>query len=127
MPDLFENPMGLDGFEFVEFASPEPGVLEPVFHALGFEAVARHRSKKVTLYRQGGINFVLNEEPKSHAAYFAQEHGPCAAGMAFRVKDCAPSRTSVPWNWAPNPSRYRPARWSCACLRSRVSAARRCT
>ena len=87
MPDLFENPMGLDGFEFVEFASPEPGVLEPVFHALGFEAVARHRSKKVTLYRQGGINFILNEEPKSHADYFAQEHGPCAAGMAFRVRD----------------------------------------
>ena len=54
----------------------EPGVLEPVFHALGFEPVARHRSKKVTLYRQGGINFILNEEPKSHAAYFAQEHGP---------------------------------------------------
>ena len=71
MPDLFENPMGLDGFEFVEFASPEPGVLEPVFHALGFEAVARHRSKNVTLYRQGGINFILNEEPQSHAAYFA--------------------------------------------------------
>jgi 4-hydroxyphenylpyruvate dioxygenase len=87
MPDLFENPMGLDGFEFVEFASPEPGILEPVFHALGFEAVARHRSKKVTLYRQGGINFILNEEPKSHAMYFALEHGPCAAGMAFRVKD----------------------------------------
>jgi 4-hydroxyphenylpyruvate dioxygenase len=87
MPDLFDNPMGLDGFEFVEFASPEPGVLEPVFHTLGFEAVARHRSKRVTLYRQGGINFILNEEPKSHAYYFAQEHGPCAAGMAFRVKD----------------------------------------
>jgi 4-hydroxyphenylpyruvate dioxygenase len=87
MPDLYENPMGLDGFEFVEFASPEPGVLEPVFHALGFEAVARHRSKNVTLYRQGGINFILNEEAKSHAMYFALEHGPCAAGMAFRVKD----------------------------------------
>ena len=87
MTDLFENPMGLDGFEFVEFASPEPGVLEPVFHVLGFEAVARHRSKKVTLYRQGGINFILNEEPNSLAAYFAQEHGPSACGMAFRVKD----------------------------------------
>jgi 4-hydroxyphenylpyruvate dioxygenase len=87
MTDLFENPMGLDGFEFVEFASPTPGVLEPVFHLLGFEAVARHRSKKVTLYRQGGINFVLNEEPGSQASYFAQEHGPCACGMAFRVKD----------------------------------------
>ena len=71
MPDLFENPMGLDGFEFVEFASPEPGVLEPVFHALGFEAVARHRSKRVTLYRQGGINFILNEEPKLARYYLA--------------------------------------------------------
>jgi len=87
MPDIFDNPMGLDGFEFVEFASPERGVLEPVFHLLGFEAVARHRSKNVTLYRQGDINFILNEEPDSHAAYFAQEHGPSACGMAFRVKD----------------------------------------
>ena len=87
MSDKNENPMGLDGFEFVEFASPEPGVLEPVFNMLGFEAVARHRSKNVTLYRQGNINFVLNEEPNSRAAYFAQEHGPSACGMAFRVKD----------------------------------------
>jgi len=87
MTEPFENPMGLDGFEFVEFASPRPGVLEPVFQALGFEPVARHRSKKVTLYRQGGINFILNEEPKSLAAYFAQEHGPSACGMAFRVRD----------------------------------------
>ena len=71
----------------VEFASPTPGVLEPVFHLLGFEAVARHRSKNVTLYRQGDINFILNEEPNSRAAFFAQEHGPSACGMAFRVKD----------------------------------------
>ena len=62
MADSFENPMGLDGFEFVEFASPMPGVLEPVFALLGFTAVARHRSKKVTLYRQGDINFILNDE-----------------------------------------------------------------
>ncbi len=87
MNDLFDNPMGLDGFEFVEFASPEAGVLEPVFDALGFAAVARHRSKDVTLYRQGDINFILNNEPHSHAYYFAQEHGPSACGMAFRVKD----------------------------------------
>ncbi len=87
MADLFENPMGLDGFEFVEFASPEPGVLEPVFDLLGFTLVARHRSKNVDLYRQGGINFILNKEPKSYAAYFTEEHGPCASGMAFRVKD----------------------------------------
>ncbi len=87
MTDLYANPMGLDGFEFVEFASPEAGILEPVFAALGFTAVARHRSKNVTLYRQGDINFILNDEPKSHAYYFAQEHGPCACGMAFRVRD----------------------------------------
>ncbi len=87
MGDLFDNPMGLDGFEFVEFASPQPGVLEPVFELMGFSPVARHHSKAVTLYRQGDINFILNEEPDSRAAYFAQEHGPCACGMAFRVKD----------------------------------------
>ncbi|WP_323141819.1 4-hydroxyphenylpyruvate dioxygenase [Massilia phyllosphaerae] len=87
MADLFENPMGLMGFEFVEFASPTPGVLEPVFEALGFTKVAVHRSKDVALYRQGEINFIINNEPKSHAAYFAAEHGPSACGMAFRVKD----------------------------------------
>ena len=87
MPDLFDNPMGLDGFEFVEFASPTPGVLEPVFELMGFTLVARHRTKDVVLYRQGGINFIINSEPNSYAAYFAEEHGPSACGMAFRVKD----------------------------------------
>jgi 4-hydroxyphenylpyruvate dioxygenase len=86
-PDLFENPMGLDGFEFVEFASPEPGVLEPVFELMGFSKVANHRSKDVVLYRQGNINFIINHEPGSHAAYFAEEHGPSACGLAFRVRD----------------------------------------
>jgi 4-hydroxyphenylpyruvate dioxygenase len=87
MTDLYENPMGLDGFEFVEFASPEPGVLEPVFDLLGFTAVAKHRSKDVILYRQGDINFIINKEPGSYVSYFAEEHGPCACGMAFRVAD----------------------------------------
>jgi len=95
MADHCENPAGLDGFEFVEFASPEPGVLEPVFEMLGFSAVAQHRSKDVTLYRQGNINFVLNKEPHSLAAYFAEEHGPCACGMAFRVAD-----SHVAYSWA---------------------------
>ncbi len=85
--DLFENPMGLNGFEFVEFASPKAGLLEPVFKKLGFTKIASHRSKDVDLYRQGDINFVVNSEPTSHAAYFAQEHGPCACGLAFRVHD----------------------------------------
>jgi 4-hydroxyphenylpyruvate dioxygenase len=83
----FDNPMGLDGFEFVEFASPQSDVLESVFDVLGFTRVATHRSKDVDLYRQGGINFVLNREPGSRAAWFADEHGPGACGMAFRVKD----------------------------------------
>lgn len=87
MADLFENPMGLDGFEFVEFTAPEKGMLEPVFEAMGFTKVARHRSKDVELWRQGDINFITNYEPASHAYYYAQEHGPSACGMAFRVKD----------------------------------------
>jgi 4-hydroxyphenylpyruvate dioxygenase len=87
MADLFDNPMGLMGFEFVEFASPVPGLLEPLFEKLGFTLVARHRSKDVVLFRQGGINFIVNREPKSQAAYFAAEHGPSACGLAFRVKD----------------------------------------
>jgi 4-hydroxyphenylpyruvate dioxygenase len=87
MADLFENPMGLMGFEFVEFASPAPNVLEPVFEKLGFSKVALHRSKDVALYRQGDINFIVNSEPKSAAAYFAAEHGPSACAMAFRVRD----------------------------------------
>lgn len=87
MTDLFDNPMGLMGFEFVEFASPTPGVVEPVFERLGFSLVAQHRSKDVVLYRQGDINFIVNREPASVASYFAAEHGPSACGMAFRVRD----------------------------------------
>jgi 4-hydroxyphenylpyruvate dioxygenase len=87
MSDLFENPMGLMGFEFVEFASPTPNLLEPLFEKMGFSLVARHRSKDVLLYRQGDINFIVNREPRSLAAYFAAEHGPSACGLAFRVRD----------------------------------------
>jgi 4-hydroxyphenylpyruvate dioxygenase len=87
MPDLFENPLGLDGFEFIEFSAPEKGLLEPVFERMGFSRIARHRSKDVDLWRQGEINLIANYEPKSPAAYFAAEHGPSACGMAFRVKN----------------------------------------
>lgn len=87
MTDLFDNPMGLDGFEFVEFSAPERGVLEPVLQMMGFTHIANHRSKAVLLYRQGDINFIINYEPDSYAYYFAREHGPSACGMAFRVKD----------------------------------------
>jgi 4-hydroxyphenylpyruvate dioxygenase len=87
MTDLFENPIGLDGFEFVEFSAPEKGMLEPVFEAMGFTKVARHRSKDVELWRQGEINFITNYEPHSPAWFFSREHGPSACGMGFRVRD----------------------------------------
>lgn len=89
MPDIFDNPMGLNGFEFVEFAAAERGILEPIFEMLGFTQVAKHRSKDVDLWRQGDINFITNYEKNSPASYFAEEHGPCACGMAFRVANSA--------------------------------------
>ncbi len=89
MTDLFDNPLGLDGFEFVEFTASDKGLLEPVFAVMGFTHIASHRSKDVHLWRQGEINLIANYEPRSPSAYFAAEHGPSACGMAFRVKDAA--------------------------------------
>src|ERR671932_1331563 len=88
-PDLWDNPMGTDGFEFVEYTGPDVAALGQLFETLGFAAVARHRSKDVTLWRQGDINFVLNAEPDSFAQAFARVHGPSVCAMAFRVKDAA--------------------------------------
>jgi 4-hydroxyphenylpyruvate dioxygenase len=82
-----DNPMGTDGLEFIEYAHPEPEKLRDLFGMLGFREVARHRSKAVTLWRQGDINFVVNAERDSFAADFAARHGPCACAMAFRVAD----------------------------------------
>jgi 4-hydroxyphenylpyruvate dioxygenase len=81
------NPMGTDGFEFVEFTHPDPMALDALFRIMGFSPVARHRSKNVTLYRQGGINFIVNAEKNSFAKSFAEKHGPSAPAMAFRVVD----------------------------------------
>jgi len=81
------NPMGTDGFEFVEFSSAHPAELATLFRQLGFVAIARHRSKDVTLYRQGDVNFLINAEPNSFAQNFTEHHGPCACAMAFRVGD----------------------------------------
>ncbi len=82
-----DNPAGTDGFEFVEFAHPEPEKLDATFRQMGFVPVAKHRSKNITLYRQGDINYLLNAEPGSHAAAFVDQHGPCAPAMAWRVVD----------------------------------------
>ncbi len=82
-----DNPMGTDGFECLEFFSPEPEKLARDFQALGFVRVAKHRSKAIDLYQQGDIHFLLTQEPNSHAAQFSKTHGACVAAMGFRVKD----------------------------------------
>ncbi|WP_181708785.1 4-hydroxyphenylpyruvate dioxygenase [Chthonobacter rhizosphaerae] len=82
-----DNPAGTDGFEFVEFAHPEPEQLEALFRRMGYTPVARHRTKAITLWRQGDITYVVNAEPGSHAMRFVEEHGPCAPSMAWRVVD----------------------------------------
>jgi 4-hydroxyphenylpyruvate dioxygenase len=81
------NPMRTDGFEFVEYAAPDPQLLRRLFESMGLPVVARHRSKNVTLHRQGDINFIINAEHDSFAQGFARAHGPCACAMAFRVAD----------------------------------------
>jgi len=83
----FANPMGTDGFEFVEYAAPDPELLRGLFTKMGFPAVAHHKRKNVTLHRQGDCNFIINAEPGSFAEDFAAIHGPCACAMAFRVQD----------------------------------------
>jgi 4-hydroxyphenylpyruvate dioxygenase len=87
--DRFDNPLGTDGFEFVEFTSPDPQALAGVFAAMGFTAVARHRSKNVLRFKQGDIDFILNMEPRGQAAEFRGQHGPSINAMAFRVRDAA--------------------------------------
>src|SRR5215472_13475067 len=87
--DLWDNPMGTDGFEFVEYTAPDTAALGRLFESMGFAAVARHRSKKVTLYRQGDVNFIVNAEPESFAQAFARLHGPSVCAIAFRVRDAA--------------------------------------
>ena len=81
------NPAGTDGFEFVEFAHPDPAVLETLFERMGYVEVARHRTRNISLYRQGKINYILNRAPDTHAARFVAAHGPCVPSMAWRVVD----------------------------------------
>jgi 4-hydroxyphenylpyruvate dioxygenase len=83
------NPMGTDGFEFVEFAAPDPDALGRLFERLGFQCSARHRSKRAWLWEQGDIHFVVNAEPASFGESFARLHGPSICALAFRVRDAA--------------------------------------
>src|SRR5262250_2054389 len=82
-----DNPMGTDGFEFVEYAHPDPQALHELFALMGFVPVACHKTKKITVYRQGDVNYLVNEEVGSHGFDFVAAHGPCAPSMAFRVVD----------------------------------------
>src|SRR3970040_8567 len=82
-----QNPMGTDGFEFIEYAAPHPKAMGALFERLGFKAIARHRHKDVVLYRQGGINFIINGAPDSIAQRSARLHGPSICAIAFRVAD----------------------------------------
>ena len=90
-----DNPMGTDGFEFVEYTAPDTRALENLFQQMGFSAIARHRSKDVVLYRQGNINFIINHEPDSFAQSFAAKHGPSCCAFAIRVKDAAQTYEQV--------------------------------
>jgi 4-hydroxyphenylpyruvate dioxygenase len=83
----YDNPLGLDGFEFVEFTSPDPEALARLFVAMGFTHMGNHRSKNVRHYAQGDINFILNMDQEGQAARFRDAHGPSANAMAFRVND----------------------------------------
>src|SRR5437762_10158193 len=83
----FANPMGTDGFEFVEYTAPDIELLRSLFTKMGFPEVARHKTKNVTLHKQGDCNFIINAEPGSYAEDYARDHGPSACAMAFRVKD----------------------------------------
>ena len=82
-----DNPAGTDGFEFVEFAHPDPQVLRDLFTQMGYTLTARHKSKNIELWQQGDVNYLINAEPGTHAAAFIDEHGPCAASMGWRVVD----------------------------------------
>jgi len=105
--DLWDNPMGTDGFEFVEYAAPNPKALGRLFESMGFTAVARHRKKDVTLFRQGNVNFIINAEPGSFGQSFARIHGPCVCAIAFRVDDAAAAYARAvelgAWAVAPHP------------------------
>ena len=128
MSDLADNPMGTDGFEFVEYTAPDPQLLRSLFERMGFPVVARHRSKNVTLHRQGEINFIINAEPDIASRRRSRaHHGPSACAMAFRVQGRGRAPTSARSSSARSPGRRAPGPWSSTFPASRASAARSST
>jgi 4-hydroxyphenylpyruvate dioxygenase len=117
MSDPHDNPMGTEGFEFVEYTAPDPHLLRTLFERLGFPVVARHRSKNVTLHRQGEINFIINAEPESFAQRFARAHGPSACAMAFRVRDAGEAyRRALELGARPGPQSAGPMELNIPCI-----------
>jgi 4-hydroxyphenylpyruvate dioxygenase len=109
--------MGTDGFEFVEYTAPDPDLLRRLFDRMGFPAIARHRSKNVTLHRQGDINFIINAEPASFGQQFARAHGPSACAMAFRVRDAAFAyRRALELGARPGPATAGPMELNIPCI-----------
>mgnify|MGYP001545400312 FL=1 len=82
-----DNPAGTDGFEFVEFAHPDPQELRTLFTRRGYQNTARHKTKDIELWQQGDITYLLNADADGFAHEFVQEHGPCAPSMGWRVAD----------------------------------------
>ena len=108
---------GTDGFEFVEYTAPDPDLLRRLFDRMGFPAVARHRSKNVTLHRQGDINFIINAEPSGFGQQFARAHGPSACAMAFRVRDAAYAyRRALERGAKPGPASAGPMELNIPCI-----------
>jgi 4-hydroxyphenylpyruvate dioxygenase len=117
MSESRENPMGTDGFEFVEYTAPDPQRLRKLFERMGFPVRARHRSKNVTLHGQGEINFLINAEPDSFAQSFARAHGPSACAMAFRVADAAYAyRRALELGAKPGPQSAGPMELNIPCI-----------
>jgi 4-hydroxyphenylpyruvate dioxygenase len=117
MNQRYDNPMGTDGFEFVEYTAPDPQLLRTLFERLGFPVAARHRSKNVTLHRQGDVNFIINAEPQSFAQSFARVHGPSACAMAFRVRDAAAAyRRALDLGAKPGPQSAGPMELNIPCI-----------
>lgn len=83
---MLENPLGLDGIEFIEFASPNPAALEQMFFKFGFQKIGQHKRKAVTLYRQNQVNFIINNETGTFASKFSKQHGASICATGFRVK-----------------------------------------
>jgi 4-hydroxyphenylpyruvate dioxygenase len=112
-----DNPMGTDGFEFVEYTAPDPEQLRSLFDRMGFPAVARHRSKNVTLHRQADINFIINAESAGFGQQFARAHGPSACAMAFRVRDAAFAyRRALEQGAKPGPATAGPMELNIPCI-----------